>query len=42
MEVSSELIRDFGGLPGLVRASFREFLEVGGLGKAKAATLAAH
>lgn len=41
LEVSSELIREFGGLPGLVRASFREFLEVGGLGKAKAATLVA-
>lgn len=41
LEVSSELIREFGGLQGLARASFREFLEVGGLGKAKAATLVA-
>lgn len=41
LQVASGLLRDFGGLQGLVRTSFRELLDVGGLGRAKASSLVA-
>jgi len=41
LQVGSGLLVDFGGLRGLSRASFRELLDVGGLGKAKACSLLA-
>ena len=41
LELASSLVKEYGDLQGLSRASFREFMEMGGLGKAKSATLVA-
>ena len=41
LEVSSYLLKEFGRLQGLARTSFQEFLNIGGLGKAKAASIVA-
>ncbi|GAB6280814.1 MAG: DNA repair protein RadC [Thermovirga sp.] len=41
VEVSTYLLKEFGSLQGLARTSFQEFLKIGGLGKAKAASLVA-
>ena len=36
LDLASSLVEEFGGLQGLSRTSFREFMEIGGLGRAKA------
>ncbi len=41
LDLASSLVKEFGGLQGLSRTSFREFMEIGGLGRAKAASLVA-
>lgn len=41
LETASFLLSEFGSLQGLARVSFQEFLSIGGLGKAKAASLVA-
>jgi DNA repair protein RadC len=41
LDLASSLVEEFGGLQGLSRTSFREFMEIGGLGRAKAASLVA-
>ncbi|MDO9508151.1 MAG: DNA repair protein RadC [Thermovirgaceae bacterium] len=41
LEAASYLLKEFGSLQGLARTSFHEFLKIGGLGKAKAASLVA-
>jgi DNA repair protein RadC len=41
LETASFLLNEFGSLQGLARVSFQEFLNIGGLGKAKAASLVA-
>ena len=41
LEASSYLLKEFGSLQGLARTSFQEFLKIGGLGKAKAASVVA-
>lgn len=41
LDMASSLVEEYGGLQGLSRASFREFMETSGLGRAKSASLVA-
>jgi len=41
LDMASSLVEEYGDLQGLSRASFREFMEISGLGRAKSASLVA-